>query len=281
MGLVTKLKAETDQPNAVVTLTDITSVYNSVTNPNGYGSPNRGNVNNIVDIIVTKPNGEVVSFRYNGILTDPSAAAVPVLMPADALTKTFTAEQLGYVDGVLEVGVYKVEYYTWYRLSGVGYINDSGRKQVNLVGGAFTSETAGFGTSAKWIKLIDTTHGVHEYKAIEEVVSDTVVLADSAFSATYFPANANVSIYAGYLATAYFKADALLQACYQPKIAELAIVEKSCCDTCGSIKGIEKLTDIMMGLEVIDVQMELELYSKANDGLQTLYKVCQGENCKC
>lgn len=280
MGLVTKLKASVDQPNTLITIEDITGVYNSGTNPNGYGSPNRGNVNDIVDIIITTPKGDKYTFRNNGVLTDPNAAAVPVLMPANTLTKTFTPAQLAFTNDVLEVGVYKVEYFTWYRISGVGQINDSGRKQVNLIGGNFTSETAGFGTSAVWIKLIDLTHGTHEYKMVEQVVSDSVVLAESPFSLDYFPATANVSIYAGYLATAYFKADALLQACYQPKIAALSIEPKPCCNTCG-YNTTDTLMDIMMGLEIVDIQMEKELYSKANEGLQTLYKICTGESCKC
>lgn len=280
MGLVTKLKASVDQPNTLITIEDITGVYNSGTNPNGYGSPNRGNVNNIVDIIITTPKGDKYSFRNNDALTDPSVAAVPVLMPANSLTKTFTPAQLAFTNNVLEVGVYKVEYYTWYRISGVGYIDGTSRKQINLIGGNFTSETAGFGTSAKWIKLIDTTHGVHEYKMVEQVVSGTVVLAESAFSLEYFPNTANVSIYAGYLATAYFKADALLQACYQPKIAALSIEAKPCCNTCG-YKNTDVLMDIMMGLEIVDIQMVKELYSSANEGLQTLYKICTGESCKC
>lgn len=281
MGLATKLKASVDQPNTLITIEDITGVYNSGTNPNGYGSPNRGNVNDILDVIITTPEGVKYSFRNNAILTDPSAAAIPVLMPANALTKTFTPAQLGFNSGVLNVGVYKVEYFTWYRISGVGQINnDSSRKQINLIGGSFTSETAGFGTSAKWVKLIDTTHGVHEYKMVEQVVSDTVLLAESSFSADYFPPTANVSIYAGYLATAYFKADALLQACYQPKIAALSIEEKSCCKTC-AYDSTDALMDIMIGLEVVDIQTGKELYSKANEGLQTLYKVCKGESCKC
>jgi hypothetical protein len=282
MGLSTKIKAETNQQNNLITVTDITSVYNATTNPDGYGSPNRGNSNDIVEFTITKPDGTTVSFTYNGVLTDPAAPAVPVLMPANALSKVFTALQLGVTDAIIPLGMYKVEYRTWYRLAGTVYVEDEVRTEINhMTTGSFTSETAGFGTSAKWLKLINSITGNTETRGVAEVVSDSSVLADQELSPVLFPPGSVASIYAGYLATTYVKLDAQLQNCYQPKIAALSIEETNCCPTCPTNKSIDTLMDIMMGIEIVDVQFENGLYEEANNNLQTLYKVCQGENCKC
>lgn len=283
MGLVTKTSLSLNQANTLITLTDITGVYNATTNPNGYGSPNRGNVNQIVDIVVTRPDNVKFTFRFNDALTDPFQIAKPVLMPANTLSKTIKPTDLGLLNDtdVLPIGVYKVDYYTWYRLADTGIVGNSSRNQINHLTGTFTSETTGFGTSAKWIKVIEQGHNYESDSRINTVVSDGVVTLDTPLpNQPWFAIDTIVSIYAGYLSTSYVLADAQLLSCFNPKIARLSIQPKSCCSQCRTT-DTDILTDILLGISGIESQFKLGLYDNANKAIQTLYKVCKGEECKC
>jgi len=283
MGLIKKATATINQANNIIVLADTTGVYNGISNPEGYGSPNRSNSNTITDIIITKPDGTTVTLRNNIALTDPTQLQKLPVLPATQITKTITPTDLGFTNNTppLPIGIYKLDYYTWYRLDGTGFVGNAGRTEVNHSAGRFTNELTGFGTSAKWIKVIEQGHAYEANSRIASVISDGVVSLDTALpNQPYFAINSVLSIYAGFLATSYLLADAELLACFNPKVARLSTAPKDCCKQCGHT-DVDTLIDIMLGIKTAEIQFELGLYEDSNRSLQSLYKTCMGGSCGC
>jgi hypothetical protein len=272
-----------NQAATLITYTNNTGVYNGTTNPGGYGTPNRSNDNDITDFIITKPDGTVVTIRNNKALTEPTQAAVPVVVPSAALTKTFTPVDLGYDTSYLTFpdGIYKLDCWTWYRVVGeaatVGEVVSSG-KVVTISDGTFEALTTGF-ADTRWIKIINTEADERD-RYIETILSNTEISLSQALDAEKFPDSTEVSIYAGYLTTVYLKVINGLLTCIQPKMAKYSLSAKSCCKQCGS-PSIDKAMEIFFGIFSVDAQFKVGLYSEANKNIAALNKMCASEDCKC
>jgi len=283
MALIPVKTVTINQAGDSITLADITGNY-SANNTTGYGSPNRARSSNtITDFVITKPDGTQISVRNNIALTNPTASAVPTLVPKDALSRTFSISEVGYGAsvGYFPVGVYKFEIYDWYKITGssdTATINGISRTLVNLTGATFSSNTIGLG-DISIIKLINLS-GVEENRYIGEVIGDEDFSVTQAFSEEDFPNTTECSLYAGYLTTVYLLVTTEFLKCFQPKIAKISMKEKSCCPTCKT-SDIEVLSNMLFGLFSIDAQFKSGLYDAANKNIAALYKICQAEDCKC
>jgi hypothetical protein len=276
MALIPKGTATVNQKGDIITYTDITSVYNGSTNPTGYGTPNRGNANHITDFVITKPDGSVVTIRNNEALTNPTQAALPVLVPANALSKTFTPANLGYSTSTLKFpdGIYKMECWMWYRITGVGEVSSA--SSAYLSGANFNSITVGFGDTS-WVKIIDQQ--LKESNRYATIVDGENITVSEPWGSD-FTVSESISIYAGYVTTIYIKVINGLLSCIQPKMAKISMTEKSCCKLCGS-SDIDKAMEVFFGVFSVDSQFKVGLYEEANNNIIALNKLCASEDCKC
>lgn len=279
MSLIPKGTISINQENDTITVVETTSVYNGTTNPNGFGSPNRGNANDITDFVITKPDGSVVTIRNNEALTNPTQAAVPVLLPANTLSKVFTPTDLGYsvTTLVFPDGVYTFLYRLCYRITGTPVTSANG-KIITLSGASFNSLTAGFGDTV-YIKVINQD-AVEYNGSIASIDSDTQLTLDEALDLDAFPDGTTVSIYACYLTNIRLKNINNLLKCFQPKVAKMSLAVKKCCNQCKSSE-IDNLMEIFLGMFGVDAQFKMGLYSQANANIATLNKICSSQSCSC
>jgi hypothetical protein len=281
MSLIPKGTVAINQAGDVITFTDTTGVYNGSTNPTGYGTPNRGNANHITDFIITKPDASQTTVRNNEALTTPTQAAVPVLVPANALTKTFTPSLAGYDTSYLTFpdGVYKFSYRMWYRVVGTvtttGLVSGSG-KVITFADSTFTDNVLGFGDT-RWVKVLNAA-GEENDRYVSTITSNTEIILSQALDNV--SDGDTVTIYAGYYTDIYLMVTNGLLRCIQPKMAKYSLGEQSCCKQCGS-PSINKAMEVFFGIFSVEAQFTVGLYAEANANISALNKICSSEDCKC
>lgn len=273
--------------NNKLTLVDTTgedNIASSTKYATGSTNPNRTKNNILTECIVTKEDGTTISFTDNELISTvtPNILAKGTLIPKNSFTKEFTLSGLGY--GVetkkFPVGVVKIEYWSWYDLTGIVDNKCIVLNSTTLYGeqAEFDTIKNGFGDT-KYIKIIKKNDSsVQVNKTISSITDAENIVLETALPSS-FPLSAEVVVFAGYLTEVYVLTDGVFLDCFQPKITNINVVQTSCCKTCKSA-NVDNLTEMLVGYFGVQAQMESEEFDRANSNIKTLYKICQAEACK-
>lgn len=276
-----------NKENNKLTLTDTTGEDNlavSTKYASGITNPNRTKNNIITEYVITREDGTVILIVENELISTvtPNILAKGNIIPKNSFSKEFTLSGLGYGPETLKfpVGVVKVEYWTWYNLTGI--VDD---KCVVLNNTTLSGEQSQFDTikngfaDTKYIKIIKKSDSSVQINNTISSITDSETIVLETPLPTNLPLGAEVVIFAGYLTEVYVLTDGLFLDCFQPKITNINVMQTSCCKTCKSA-NVDNLTEMLLGYFGVQAQMESEEFDRANSNIKTLYKICQAEGCK-
>lgn len=115
--LTVRATAAPNQASTSILITDTTGVYNSATNPTGFGGINRAVADNILtEIVPTWPDGTV----GDTLLLDAATLPTTQWIPKNALSAYYSLADLGWSGTEFPIGVIKFAYRPWFETASAG-----------------------------------------------------------------------------------------------------------------------------------------------------------------
>lgn len=292
--LIPVLKCELDKTGKIITVNDITggdNLASSTKYSTGGINPNRTKNNTVTEVVITLPNGNVFTFFKNNAFNSVDISILATdsanVMPKTVLFNSFTNTELA-TNLVLPTGIAKIEYYVWYFLAcledaqgiklSTTTIDVTGINSYDLEATLYDTDLIKLVSADSLLSMANAKTFTNKVTNLDTYISTKIMQLDKPISNTDLPVNTRVIVLAGYKTTEYLKLDVELLECFQPKIAKLAIQEKSCCATCKST-NVDALEDILTGLFVVDAQIEAGLWDNADKNLKALLKICKSNGC--
>lgn len=193
-----------DASNTVLTFTDTTGVYNSVSNPSGYGAPNKATADNVF----TRYSFTFQDYNTTNVDTDGSTLPTTDFIPLNGLTRDFTLSQMGLTE--LTAGVVQINYKPYFNTASGGDVIFTNGTNVVIRNSGQTLTT----------DLADTYMVL--WQGVEyTIVEGSITASQFLITETYEGATDSDTLYAGYSTTVAVLITKPWNDCFDPQWAEL------------------------------------------------------------
>lgn len=243
--------------STILTFNELTGVYNAITNPGGYGVPNKTTAANVFTRYdFTFPDD--TTYRVD---TDATTLPTTDFVPRNALTREFTLAQLGLTGTEFPAGVIQVNYKPYFNTASGGDLTFT--QNTNVVVAA----------SGQDLTIDYSDSSMVLWKGVEyTIVAGSLVTGQFTLSAVYTGATDTDEGFVGYSkATAVLIPKEFLD-CWSPQWSVLDVTDK--CQSAKE-KSLSHLYNIYLSVQAKMAETD---YDGANDLLLDLIALCECEN---